>query len=112
MTKFFTMSFAFLVLVGCAQAPVNPIAFTGPLAHINDASKKVSMVRTHFFELAMIDDQSINASSTCTYDSGEDVQTGLSVCSARHPVPAGKRILHIRAVNYLTVPFFALFTNI
>ena len=34
------------------------------------------------------------------------------MCSLRHPAPAGKQVLHIRAVNYATVPFFTLFNNI
>lgn len=111
MKSWFVFVCTSLVIMGCAQAPVNPVAFTGPLAHINDASKKVSMVRTHFFELAMVDDQAVYSSSACTYDGGDGEQAGLNLCSARSPVPAGKRILHIRAVNYVTVPFFSLFTN-
>lgn len=110
--KLFTVFFATLLLAACAQVPNTPTTYSGPVAHLNDGIRKVSVIKWHFYELSMIDDKPIYASSSCTYGDGANSQLGSDVCSGRHPVPAGKRILHIRAVNYLTVPFFSLLNNI
>ncbi|CAA0111549.1 Uncharacterised protein [Zhongshania aliphaticivorans] len=104
-----------LLLTNCAQ--VNEFSglsqsYSGPVAHINDSSSKVSLIKQHFYELAAVNDKHVYASSTCTQDGGNANQQGLSLCSQRHEVPAGKQRLNIRAVNYVTVPFFSFFNNI
>lgn len=110
--KLFAVFFACLLLAACAQTPNTPITYSGPVAHLNDGIKKVSLIKWHFYELSMIGDKPIYASSSCTYNDGANSQLGADVCKGRHPVPAGKQLLHIRAVNYLTVPFFSLLNNI
>jgi hypothetical protein len=110
--KLVTVFFASLVLAACAQIPNTPTTYSGPVAHLNDGIIKVSVIKWHFYELSMVNNKPIYASSSCTYDDGANSQLGSDLCRGRHPVPAGEHILHIRAVNYLTVPFFSLLNNI
>jgi hypothetical protein len=110
--KVLTVFLVSWLLAACAQIPNTPATYSGSVAHLNDSIRKVSMIKWHFYELSMVDDRPIYASSACTYDGGANSQLGSDVCRGRHPVPAGKRIIHIRAVNYLSVPFFSLFNNI
>lgn len=112
MKRLLTVFIASLLVTSCSQVRHTPQNYTGPVAYINDASKKVSLTKFHYFELAMVDDDPIYSSSTCAYDGSDNAQEGLNTCATRHPVPAGKHRLHIRAVNYVTVPFFTLFNNI
>lgn len=112
MTRLFFVICTVLLLASCAQVKPSPESFTGPVANINDTNRKISAIKMNFYEVAEIDGRNIYSSSACTSEGGEHEQVGLSVCSLRHPTPAGKQLLHIRAVNYATVPFFTLFNNI
>ncbi|MBW2942383.1 hypothetical protein [Zhongshania aquimaris] len=111
MRKLILVTLAVLLMTACSQLPNRQASYAGPVSYINDASRKKSAIRIYFYELAMVDGREVYASSNCHYDGGGSEQVGVNACSARHAVPAGEHTLRIRAVNYLTVPFFSLFND-